>query len=251
MYDILMAGGWLMLPLVLCSIAVVAIALERYWALLPTNILPKNLTAEVWHQYKDQGQLSNDKLRSLRNSSPLGHILAAGIANASHGRDTVKESMEAAASQVLHDLERFLTALGVIATIAPLIGLLGTVTGMIDVFAAIVTEGTSDASLLAGGISKALITTAAGLSVAIPATMLDRYFGRRIESIAVSLEKECVKFVDAMFAQPSIKSPAKNSAAKRVPAKASATEQKAPVKKAVAKKTATKKNTSKKGEESS
>ena len=215
MYEILMAGGWLMLPIVVCSIAVVAIGLERYWALIPRNILPKGLTAEVWHKFKDQGQLSNEELRSLRVGSPLGHILAAGIANASHGRETVKESMEAAASQVLHDLERFLTALGVIATIAPLIGLLGTVTGMIDVFAAIVTEGTSDASLLAGGIGKALITTAAGLSVAIPATMLDRYYGRRIETLAVGLEKECVKFVDAMFAQPSMKSPAARPANKK------------------------------------
>jgi biopolymer transport protein ExbB len=246
-YDILMAGGWLMLPLVLCSIAVVAIALERYWALLPANILPKNLTAEVWHQYKDQGQLSNEKLRSLRTGSPLGHILAAGIANASHGRDTVKESMEAAASQVLHDLERFLTALGVIATIAPLIGLLGTVTGMIDVFAAIVSEGTSDAGLLAGGISKALITTAAGLSVAIPATMLDRYFGRRVESIAVSLEKECVKFVDAMFAQPSMKAPVPRKTTNVAAESKRSDEQTAPVKKAPVKRTSAKKSESKKG----
>jgi len=113
--------------------------------------------------------------------------------------------MEAAANQVIHELEKFLTVLSVIATISPLIGLLGTVMGMIDVFSAIVLQGSNDISMLAAGINKALITTAAGLSVAIPATMLDRYFTRRVESISVTLEKECVRFIDALFAKTGVR----------------------------------------------
>jgi biopolymer transport protein ExbB len=201
-YDILVAGGWLMLPLVICSILILAIALERIWALNSTKICPPKLTAETWQKLSDQGRFSNDDLRKLRQNSPLGSILAAGLSNITHGRDTVRESMEAAANQVVHELEKFLTALSVIATISPLIGLLGTVMGMIDVFSAIVIQGSNDIGMLAAGINKALITTAAGLSVAIPATMLDRYFTRRVESISVDLEKECVRFVDALFAKP-------------------------------------------------
>lgn len=202
MYDILVAGGWLMLPLLICSIFVIGIALERLWALNTKKISPSKVTAETWQQLSSGKRFSNDELRRLRRNSPLGSILAAGLVNVSHGRDTVRESMEAAANQVIHELERFLTALSVIATISPLIGLLGTVMGMIDVFSAIVVQGSNDISMLAAGINKALITTAAGLSVAIPATMLDRYFTRRVESISVVLEKECVRFIDALFAKP-------------------------------------------------
>lgn len=202
MYDILVAGGWLMLPLLICSIFVIGIALERLWALNTKKISPSKVTAETWQQLSSGKKFSNDELRKLRRNSPLGSILAAGLVNVSHGRDTVRESMEAAANQVIHELERFLTALSVIATISPLIGLLGTVMGMIDVFSAIVVQGSNDISMLAAGINKALITTAAGLSVAIPATMLDRYFTRRVESISVVLEKECVRFIDALFAKP-------------------------------------------------
>ncbi|NVK10623.1 MAG: MotA/TolQ/ExbB proton channel family protein [Gammaproteobacteria bacterium] len=202
MYDILVAGGWLMLPLLICSIFVIGIALERLWALNTKKISPSKVTAETWQQLSSGKKFSNDELRRLRRNSPLGSILAAGLVNVSHGRDTVRESMEAAANQVIHELERFLTALSVIATISPLIGLLGTVMGMIDVFSAIVVQGSNDISMLAAGINKALITTAAGLSVAIPATMLDRYFTRRVESISVVLEKECVRFIDALFAKP-------------------------------------------------
>jgi biopolymer transport protein ExbB len=191
-----------MLPLLICSIFVIGIALERLWALNTKKISPSKVTAETWQQLSSGKRFSNDELRRLRRNSPLGSILAAGLVNVSHGRDTVRESMEAAANQVIHELERFLTALSVIATISPLIGLLGTVMGMIDVFSAIVVQGSNDISMLAAGINKALITTAAGLSVAIPATMLDRYFTRRVESISVVLEKECVRFIDALFAKP-------------------------------------------------
>jgi biopolymer transport protein ExbB len=138
------------------------------------------------------------RLRTLRASSPLGSILAAGLSNAHLGREAMKSSIEEAASHVVHDLERYLNTLGTIAAVTPLLGLLGTVVGMIKVFTEIMAQGTGNASVLAGGISEALITTAAGLSVAIPALIMHRYFVGKINSIVVTLEQETIKLVDAL-----------------------------------------------------
>lgn len=155
------------------------------------------MLATVWKQLKSEG-LDSGKLRTLKQSSPLGRILAAGLANANHGRDVMKESIQEAASHVVHDLERYLNTLGTIAAVTPLLGLLGTVVGMIKVFAEIMAQGTGNASVLAGGISEALITTAAGMTVAIPALVMHRYFIGRIDGIVVGLEQETIKLVDAM-----------------------------------------------------
>ncbi len=200
MFEIISAGGWLMLPLVLSSVAVLAVSLERAWTFSSKQIAPKTLSSDIWSVYSKQRKLTTAQLKSLRTHSQLGSILAAGIANVEQGRDAVREAMESAAYSVIHTLEKYLVILSIIATVAPLIGLLGTVIGMIDVFTAIVNAGQADPSALAGGISKALITTAAGLTVAIPATIVDRYFSRRIETISVQLERESSRFVDAMFA---------------------------------------------------
>ncbi|WP_308367501.1 MULTISPECIES: MotA/TolQ/ExbB proton channel family protein [unclassified Microbulbifer] len=197
MLEIIKSGGWLMLPILLCSVAVIAICIERLWTLNPRRIAPRTLLGEVWGWLKNN-QISGDKLKELRDSSHLGRIFAAGLSNSRHGRDVMKDSIEEAASQVVHELERFLGALGTIAAVAPLIGLLGTVVGMIQVFTAIMLEGTGNAGVLAGGISQALITTAAGLTVAIPALMAHRYFQRRVDTIVVTMEQEAVKLVDAL-----------------------------------------------------
>ncbi|MBT5388688.1 MAG: MotA/TolQ/ExbB proton channel family protein, partial [Porticoccaceae bacterium] len=161
MYQIFLSGGWLMWPILLCSIVVVGIAIERFITLREERIIPAGQLSEVWTQLRKK-QLTSERLKTLRDSSPLGYILAAGISNSGHGRDVMKDSIEEAAGQVVHSLERFLTLLGTIANAAPLLGLLGTVLGMIQVFADIMLYGTGDASELAGGISQALITTAAG-----------------------------------------------------------------------------------------
>lgn len=186
-----------MLPILLCSVAVIAICIERLWTLNSRRIAPRTLLGQVWSWLKNN-QIDAEKLKELRDSSPLGRIFAAGLSNSRHGRDVMKDSIEETASQVVHDLERFLGALGTIAAVAPLIGLLGTVLGMIQVFTAIMLEGTGNAGVLAGGISQALITTAAGLTVAIPALMAHRYFQRRVDSIVVTMEQEAVKLVDAL-----------------------------------------------------
>lgn len=200
MLELLIAGGWLMVLIMLCSVVAVAICIERLYVLNPRKIAPAHLLATVWKQLK-AGELDASKLRTLKQSSPLGRILAAGLGNAYHGRDVMKESIQEAAAHVIHDLERYLNTLGTIAAIAPLLGLLGTVVGMIRVFAEIMAQGTGNASALAGGISEALITTAAGLSVAIPALVMHRYFIGRIDGIVVELEQETIKLVDALHSE--------------------------------------------------
>lgn len=197
MIDLFLAGGIMMWPILLCSLLVVGISLERYWTLNPTKLAPKTLLAQVWSWVKNN-QLDATKLRELKQSSPLGQILAAGLSNSKHGRDVMKESIEEAANQVIHDLERYIGTLSVIANIAPLMGLLGTVLGMIQVFNAIMLQGTGNTGVLAGGISVALYTTVAGLVVAIPATIAHKYFQRRVDAIVVTFEEEAVKLVDAL-----------------------------------------------------
>ena len=189
-----------MVLIVLCSIVVLAICIERLITLNPKKIAPPHLLATVWKQLK-AGEMDAARLKTLKQSSPLGRILAAGLSNAYHGREVMKESIQEAAQHVVHDLERDLNTLGTIAAIAPLLGLLGTVVGMIRVFAEIMSQGTGNASVLAGGISEALITTAAGLTVAIPALAMHRYFVGKIDAIVVELEQETIKLVDALHSE--------------------------------------------------
>ena len=197
MIDLLVAGGWVIPLIVACSVVALSISIKRYIALDRSKVAPPHLLATVWRDLK-QGELNAQKLAQLRTNSPLGAILAAGIANRGQGRDVMKESISEAASHVVHDLERYLNSLGTVAAIAPLLGLLGTVVGMIDVFTQITTVGTGNANALAGGISEALLTTAAGLIVAIPALVMHRYYTGLIDTIVVDLEREAIKLVDAI-----------------------------------------------------
>ena len=197
MYQVLSAGGWVMPFIVLCSIIALAICIERQFALNRRKIAPPHLLATVWQQLRGEG-LDAQRLKSLRRGSPLGAILAAGLANRHQGRDVMRESIREAASHVIHQLERYLNTLGTVAAVTPLMGLLGTVLGMISVFTEITTHGTGNAGALAGGISEALITTAAGLAVAIPSLVMHRHYTSRIESIVVDLEREAIKLVDAI-----------------------------------------------------
>jgi biopolymer transport protein ExbB len=153
--------------------------------------------SSVWKLHK-ANQLDKSRVQSLSVSSPLGRVLAAGIMNQSHGREIMKESVEEAGRQVVHELEKYLNTLGTIASITPLLGLLGTVIGMIKVFAAIMEFGVGDPSVLAGGISQALITTAAGLTVAIPTLMFYRYFRGRVDELVIKMEDEAVRMLEMM-----------------------------------------------------
>lgn len=177
-----------------------AIISERFWSLRENKVAPKNLVAKVW-QWQKVGHLDNKRIKDLRASSPLGMILAAGLVNRNHSREIMKESIEEVGRHVAHDLERFLNSLGTIASISPLLGLLGTVIGMIKVFTVITSMGVGDPSILSEGISEALITTAAGLSVAIPSLMFHRYFRGRIDGLIVTMEQEALKMVEVMHGQ--------------------------------------------------
>jgi biopolymer transport protein ExbB len=201
-FELVQAGGWLMVPILLCSVVAAAICVERFWSLREAQIVPKNLLAQVWNWIRNN-EMDSKKLRELRGGSPLGQILAAGISNHKRGRDQMKESIEEIASHVVHEMERYLNTLGTIAAITPLLGLLGTVIGMIKVFTAIKLEGTGNAAVLAGGISEALITTAAGLSVAIPSLFFFRFFQRRVDELVITMEQEALKLVEVLNADRS------------------------------------------------
>ena len=198
MLEIVKSGGWLMLPIIICSVISAAIIIERLWTLQPRRVLPKNLSRQVW-EWVSKNQLNHAHIQALHQGSPLGEILAAGLVNRHRDREIIKESIEDAGRQVVHDLERFLNTLGTIAAISPLLGLLGTVIGMVKVFAAITTYGVGDPTVLAGGISEALITTAAGLTVAIPSLIGYRYLSGKVDALAVQMEKEAITMVEALL----------------------------------------------------
>ena len=191
------AGGIMMLPLLSCSIVALAIVIERCWTLQKKRVVPDNLVAQVW-QWARAGSLDERRVQTLRAGSPLGRVLAAGLANRHRDRDSMKEGIEEVGRHVVFELGRYINVLGTIASIGPLLGLLGTVLGMIRIFSAVTKQGVSDPSILAGGIAEALITTASGLVVAIPALVFYRYFNRRIEGFVVGMEGEALKLVEAL-----------------------------------------------------
>jgi biopolymer transport protein ExbB len=204
MFEIVRAGGWLMLPLILCSVVAVAITAERLWSLQRKRVLPSELSGKV-ASWVDRRQLDARHVKALQESSPLGQILAAGVVHRDATREVMKESIEDTGRHVVHDLERFLNTLGTIAAITPLLGLLGTVIGMVKVFAAITAQGVGNPAVLAGGISEALITTATGLSIAIPTLIVYRYFRRRVDTLVLEMEQEAIELVAALTGTPSVR----------------------------------------------
>ena len=197
MLELVKAGGWLMLPIIACSVVALAIVAERYWTLRRARIAPDHLVLEVWRAAK-AGTLTPDRITELRNGSALGRVLAAGLAARHLDRERVKENIEDVGRHVVHELERYLNMLGTIASITPLLGLLGTVIGMIKVFAVITTQGVGDPSVLAGGISEALITTAMGISVAVPSLLFYRHLRGRGDSLVITMEQEALKMLEAL-----------------------------------------------------
>ena len=197
MVEIVKSGGWLMAPIILCAIIAMGIILERFWTLQQKRVIPEDLTSKVWGWVK-KDQLDQKQIQSLHQGSPLGQILAAGLINRDRERSVMKDSIEDTGRHVVNELERYLETLGTIAAVSPLLGLLGTVLGMVQVFTEITVQGVGNPAALAGGISKALITTAAGLTVAIPALIGYRYFRNRVDTLVVDMEKEAIKLVEAL-----------------------------------------------------
>ncbi len=197
MVEIVKSGGWLMAPIILSAIIAMGIILERFWTLRQKRVIPEDLTSKVWGWVK-RDQLDQKQIQILHQGSALGQILAAGLINRDRERSVMKDSIQDTGRHVVHELERYLEALGTIAAISPLLGLLGTVIGMVKVFAAITTHGVGNPTVLAGGISEALITTAAGLSVAIPALIGYLYYRNLVDALVVEMEKEAIKLVEAL-----------------------------------------------------
>ncbi len=197
MFDFISSGGWIMWPIIGCSILAAGIIVDRLIALRKQKILPRDLLPQVWRLYQDN-QLDGNKVRSLRDGSPLGAVLSAGLINRHHGREIMKEAITEAGRQEVYELERNLHALGTIAQISPLMGLLGTVLGMIKVFSAIVSQGVGNPGVLAEGISEALVTTAAGICVAIPALIFYRYFQSRVDYLVLKMEEDALRLVEGI-----------------------------------------------------
>ena len=197
MLEIILAGGWLMAPILLCSTLSVAIILERFWTLRTSKVTPNGLGATV-EDWAARDELDQRHLNQLRTESPLGRIYAVALINRKRSRDVIKEAVEDTGRHVVHELERFLNTLGTIAGISPLLGLLGTVIGMIKVFSTIMVSGVGDANVLAGGISQALITTAAGLTVAIPSYFFYRFFRGMVAEYVISMEEKAIRLIDCI-----------------------------------------------------
>jgi len=200
MFEIVKAGGIMMGPLILASIVVAAIFLERLWTLQTKRVLPAELTQKVW-RWVEQRQIQDKHIVALQQNSPLGKILAAGLLNRYRDRTVIRESIEDTGRHVVHELDRFIGTLGTIASLSPLMGLLGTVFGMIRTFNSITSGGMGNPAALAGGIAEALITTAAGLTVAIPALLAYKFLRGRVQALVVQMEKEAIKLVEALEIQ--------------------------------------------------
>ncbi|MBI3900206.1 MAG: MotA/TolQ/ExbB proton channel family protein [Gammaproteobacteria bacterium] len=200
MFELIKAGGWVMWPLILCSVAALAIIGERFWSLQRKYVCPPGLVPQV-QQWLTRNELDDNRINLVRGSSPLGRIIAAGLTNRRHNREIVKEALEDSGRHVSPELERYLRTLGTIASIAPFLGLLGTVLGMIQMFTGISSQGLGDPSIVANGISQALVATATGLSVAIPSVMFYRYFRGKVNDLLIDMEQEALKLVEVLHGQ--------------------------------------------------
>ena len=194
MFSIIQAAGWPIWPLLFASIIAVALIIERGSALRRSRIVPSGLLQNTVAEYRQNG-ISDAQLARLEAHSPLGRVLAAGVRNAKSSREIMKEAIEEAGRGVAHDLERFLTSLGTIASIAPLMGLFGTVVGMIEIFGSPTSSG-NNPQALAHGISVALYNTGFGLIIAIPSMIFYRHYRARVDGLLVEMEQEAVKLVE-------------------------------------------------------
>lgn len=201
MLELVKAGGWPMIPLLVLTVLALAIILERAWTLRRSAVVPPNLGREV-RTWAAGGKLDPKHIESLRATSPLGALLAAALDVRSRPRDQIRERIEDVGRHLVHRMERYLSTLGTIAAAGPLLGLFGTVVGMIQMFLGILDHGIGDVNQLAGGIGKALVCTATGMIVAIPALMAHRWFRGRIAEYIVDMEHEAMQLLDTIETAP-------------------------------------------------
>ncbi|MCU0840476.1 MAG: MotA/TolQ/ExbB proton channel family protein [Thiobacillaceae bacterium] len=199
MLALIEAAGWPIWPLIFASVIALAIIIERSYTLRARQINPPNLLEQTLEIVRRQG-VNGDVLKALSEGSPMGRVLAAGLRNLNASRELMKESLEEAGRAVAHDLERYLTSLGTIASVAPLLGLLGTVIGMVEIFGSQTPTGGNPAAL-AHGISVALYNTAFGLIVAIPSMIFYRFFRGKVDALLVEMEQQALRLVDIVHAE--------------------------------------------------
>ena len=199
MWQIIQAAGWPIWPLILASIIALAIIGERFWALRVEVVAPSTLLPEV-SKMVAQGGITKETCAKLEQHSLLGEIFASALLNANASREVIKESIEESGRAVAHKLEKYLTTLGTIATVSPLLGLLGTVIGMVELFGAFTATG-HDVAQFARGISVALYNTAGGIIVAVPAMIFYRYFRGRVDDLIVEMEQQAVKLVEIIHGE--------------------------------------------------
>ena len=195
MLAIIEAAGWPIWPIILCSIVAVGIIGERFWSLRNEIVAPRDLLPQVVQEYRQKG-VSPEMLDRLAQSSLMGRIFAAALRNVGSTREIMRESIEEAGRAAAHDLERFLTTLGTIATMSPLLGLLGTIIGMIEIFGVQGPTGMANPGQLAHGISIALYNAAFGIIVAVPSLVFYRHFRARVDSLVVEMEIQAIKLVE-------------------------------------------------------
>jgi biopolymer transport protein ExbB len=197
MFEYITAGGFLMIPILLCSIAATAIVIALFLKLSKKKVMPEGV-ADMAGKLALSGKMTSAHINQIREGSLMGRVLAAGLDSADQPRHIMKTNIEETGRHVIHEMDKYMTTLGTIAAIAPLLGLLGTVVGMISVFSVITSQGVGNPTELAGGISQALITTAAGISVAVPALIFHRFFRAKITDLAVEMEKSAMKLVETV-----------------------------------------------------
>jgi biopolymer transport protein ExbB len=198
--DIIQAAGWPIWPIILCSVIALGIIGERAWSLRRSAVSPRNLLPAVVREFQQSG-VSQEMLDRLARNSPLGRIFAAGLRNVKSSRDVMKESIEESGRGVTHELDRFLTTLGTIATMAPLLGLLGTIIGMIEIFGAQSPTGIANPQQLAHGIAIALYNAAFGIIVAVPALIFYRFYRAKVDDLVVEMEQQAVKLVEVVHGE--------------------------------------------------
>lgn len=202
MLSIIQAAGWPIWPIIFASIIAVAIIGERAWSLRLSKVSPRDLLSRVLHEYRRAG-INADTLSHLQNDSPLGRILVAGLRNIDSSREIMKESIEEAGRLEAHELDRYLTTLGTIASLSPLMGLFGTLVGMIEIFGANSPTGSNPAQL-AHGISIALYNAAFGILVAIPSMIFYRHFRAKVEALVIEMELQALKLVEVVHGERKI-----------------------------------------------
>lgn len=199
MWEIIKAAGWPIWPLIFASIIALAIIVERFWALRTEVVVPRGLLPEV-QRWLGQGGVTKETCERLQQHSMLGEIFASALMNLDSSREVMKEAIEESGRAVAHKMERYLTTLGTIATVSPLLGLLGTVIGMVELFGAFTNTG-HDVAQFARGISVALYNTAGGIIVAVPAMIFYRYFRGRVDGFIVEMEQQAIKLVEIIHGE--------------------------------------------------